>query len=342
MNLLKIFYFIDLKVLAVLFSLMIVNAGLQECNIFSKIIQEIEKKNISIRKILLLLVFLPFFTSMIVTNDVALITFVPLSISILNKINLRKMLPIVVIMQTISANIGSSATPIGNPQNLYIFSKYQTPLIDFSFSITPYVIISAILLYIIILSVRIPQNKTLIKSTFSKININKKMCFVYIIIFITTICSVLRFLDYRYSLFVTLILSFIFNKNLIKKVDYQLLLIFIVFFIISGFIRENPICVRIIEKCLSHSIYLTSLITCQFMSNVPTTIILSKFISNWQQLLVSVNIGGLGSPIASFASIISFKFYLKESKDIKNFLFLFLSINIMFIIFLTSLYYILL
>lgn len=206
---------------------------------------------------------------MIVTNDVALITFVPLSIVIARKANINVLK--IVIFQTLAANLGSSFTPMGNPQNLFIYSFYNLSPIDF-FKITLPIVILAVLFLVLLV------------------------------------------IDYKVTFLITIVMVLILNKKLFSQVDYSLLITFIGFFIFVGNISTMDVVKNFMEGILNSpkSTFLASVLSSQVISNVPATMLLSGFTDHFKELLLGVNIGGMGTLIASLASVISYKIYASE------------------------------
>lgn len=315
--------YIDFKVLILLFNLMIVIAAFKELKILDNIAINLLKKCTSLLSLNLILVLLTFFTSMLVTNDVALITFIPLTIIISKKSNIDILKT--VIFQTIAANLGSSFTPMGNPQNLYIYSFYNLKPNDFFKTTSPLVLISLLFLLFIVAK---NKNKEI---SFKLDNVeitNKKFTLVFTLLFFIILLSVFHLINYKLVFLITIITVIFTNKKLFLKVDYSLLLTFIGFFIFIGNISALDNVRLFMEEILKskESTFMTSIITSQVISNVPATILLSNFTNYTNELLLGVNIGGLGTLIASLASVISYKFYSNEfptetNKYLKFFIF---------------------
>lgn len=301
--------YIDFTVLALLFNLMLVVNGFNDLKILDKIAVSLLKKCTTSTSIFTAIIALTFISSMFVTNDVALITFVPLTIIIGKKAHFNVMK--LVIFQTLAANLGSSLTPMGNPQNLYIYSYFNLSAMDF-FTITAYLlIVSSIFLIILIFK---EKSKTL-NFELENIKINKPVDVLFFsTLFFVIILSVFHVISYKISFILTIATIFSVNKKLFLKVDYSLLFTFIAFFIFIGNISSIEI-VRISMSNLLHSktsTYLASIFISEFISNVPATMLLSNFTPFYKELLLGVNIGGLGTLIASLASVISYKIYTKE------------------------------
>ena len=309
--------YIDFKVLVLLFNLMIVVAAFNDLKILDSIAIKLLKKCKSYTSISMALVFITFVSSMIVTNDVALITFVPLSIVIAKKANINVLK--IVIFQTLAANLGSSLTPMGNPQNLFIYSFYNLSPVDF-FNITlPIIVLSIIFLLVVILK----DKKLNLNLELDEIKIdNKRDSVLFTILFLIILLSVFHLIDYKITLLITISMVFILNKKLFSKVDYSLLITFIGFFIFVGNISTMDSVRSFMEGILSSgkSTFISSVVASQFISNVPATMLLSGFTEYFKELLLGVNIGGMGTLIASLASVISYKIYISEFNNSDNYL----------------------
>lgn len=304
--------YIDFKVLILLFNLMVVVAAFKELKVLDSIAISLLRKCSTYTSISFALVFITFLASMIVTNDVALITFVPLSIVVAKKsdINVLK----IVILQTLAANLGSSFTPMGNPQNLFIYSFYNLDPSDFFKITAPLVILSVLFLSVIILK----SKKIKLDLHLEDVKIeNKKDVIFFSILFAIILLSVFHTADYRLAFIITLLTVLILNKKLITQIDYSLLLTFIGFFIFIGNISTMDSIRSFMMGILNspQSTFITSILSSQVISNVPATMLLSGFTNNFKELLLGVNIGGMGTLIASLASVISYKIYTNEFKD---------------------------
>ena len=301
--------YIDFKVLILLFNLMIVVAAFKELKVLDSIAIGLLKKCNTYTSISLALVFITFISSMIVTNDVALITFVPLSIVIARKANINVLK--IVIFQTLAANLGSSFTPMGNPQNLFIYSFYNLSPIDF-FKITlPIVILAVLFLALLIFK----DKKMNLSLDLEDVKIdNKRDVYLFSGLFLIILLSVFHVIDYKVTFVITVIMVLILNKNLFSQVDYSLLITFIGFFIFVGNISTMDVVKNFMEGILGspESTFLSSVLSSQVISNVPATMLLSGFTTHFKELLLGVNIGGMGTLIASLASVISYKIYTSE------------------------------
>lgn len=304
--------YIDFKVLILLFNLMVVVAAFKELKVLDSIAIGLLKKCNTYTSISLALVFITFISSMIVTNDVALITFVPLSIVIARKANINVLK--IVIFQTLAANLGSSFTPMGNPQNLFIYSFYNLSPIDF-FKITLPIVILAVLFLVLLV---FKDKKMNLSLDLEDVKIdNKRDVYLFGGLFLIILLSVFHVIDYKVTFLITIVMVLILNKKLFSQVDYSLLITFIGFFIFVGNISTMDVVKNFMEGILNSpkSTFLASVLSSQVISNVPATMLLSGFTDHFKELLLGVNIGGMGTLIASLASVISYKIYASEFRN---------------------------
>lgn len=303
--------YIDFDTLGLLFCLMSVVSGLESCRLFDRMAYGLLIRCKHTRAVLMALVLLPFFASMLVTNDVALITFVPFALLVLQLIHQERLLIRTVVLQTIAANIGSMATPVGNPQNLFIFRCYQLPAGDFFGAVLPVAGVSLLGLCAVCCCIR---------NTAIPIQLQEKPALhhprhliLYLVLFMLCLLSVFRVLPVALlvaAVFTTLIAI---NPKLFRQIDYSLLLTFICFFIFAGNLAKiEPIRI-FLSAWLAQDALLSSALASQVISNVPAAVLLAGFTANWRGLLLGVNIGGLGTPVASLASLIALKQYMRTS-----------------------------
>lgn len=334
--------YIDFRTLAILFCLMAVMAGLQQIGLFGYVAEKLLKLVKHVRGIIFILIMLCFFSSMLITNDVALITFVPFTFIVLKMIlgeRAEKLIVPVVVMQTIAANLGSMLTPIGNPQNLYLYGKTSMNFGSFIGFMLPYTVIAFILLTAWCLLFPYKGEKQaalqLVKET--SLVTYKKQLTVYGVLFVLCLLTVAHILSYEVTLLAVLVVVFFLDKNVLGKVDYALLLTFVGFFIFIGNMGRIPAFHAFIQEIITGNEVLTSVIASQFMSNVPAALLLSGFTNQYELLIIGTNLGGLGTIIASMASLISFKYIGKEYKNLRGkYLLYFTVANILFLfVFLT-------
>ncbi|WMJ87727.1 SLC13 family permease [Anaerocolumna sp. MB42-C2] len=312
--------YIDFRVLALLFSLMAVVAGLQENGVFLILSEKLLSKVKTVRGMCYVLILLCFFTSMWITNDVALITFVPFTVMMLKLTGKEKKLIFVTVMQTIAANLGSMLTPVGNPQNLYLYSYYKLSEMDFLRITLPLTIFSLFIISIVCLFVKgepinFSQNKiTVINELQNKNAVNVKHIILYFILFVLCLGTVIHRIDYRVTWLLIILFLCFYDRNILKKIDYSLLITFLCFFIFSGNIGNINMIHKLISETIKNREIVSSILLSQVISNVPAAVLLSKFTDNARELIIGTNIGGLGTLIASLASLISYRIYCKTDR----------------------------
>ena len=300
--------YIDVKVLALLFCLMLLVKGFQKIGLFDLMIQKVFAHISDSRRLSQMLILLCFFLSMVITNDVALITFVPFAILALQLCHQEKLMIKVIVLQTIAANLGSMFTPIGNPQNLYLFSVSGMGLAEFFGTMFPLTGLSLVLL--MAATYLIPSEKVSVEIHEEIDAAEKKEFITYIILFVLNLLVVFRVLSWVPVLIITVLgVLMIKRATLLKEVDYALLLTFIGFFIFVGNLGRVPLFSQILEQLIQGREILVAAVFSQFLSNVPAALLLSGFTDNFAGLLIGTNIGGLGTIIASMASLISYKLY---------------------------------
>ena len=328
--------YIDFRTLSILLSLMITMAGFQRLSVFRQIGEILVGKMNSIRGIVLILLGLCFFSSMFITNDVALLTFVPFSIITLSISNRKDLFIIVIVLETIAANLGSMLIPLGNPQNLYLYSLSNMKLLSFISLMLPYSICALALLvvstYIFIKDAPVSLSGDS-KKIYDRTSYEKKLIGLYIFAFIASLLVVARVIPYYISLLIVVLLVVIFDRRVLRKPDYSLLFTFVFLFIFIGNIKNIPMISTFLESLIRNNEVIVSVILSQFISNVPAAILCSGFTDNISKLIVGTNLGGLGTLIASMASLISFKQYSYiDGADSKKYIKVFSLFNIAFLI----------
>ena len=319
--------YIDFRVLALLFCLMAVVAGLQRYGLFTWLAKKMLSGKKQRRTLFLLLILLPFFSSMLVTNDVALITFVPFAILILGLTGQEKYMIFVIVMQTVAANLGSMATPVGNPQNLFLYSRYSLSAGEFFAAVLPYALLSLPLLTVSVLFC--PKEEISVSLPEAKEDIKKDRIALYLILFVLCLLSVFHALHWGILLAIICIALFIADRALYRTMDYGLLLTFVCFFIFSGNLGAIDSIKTVLQELLQKQPLLTSALASQIISNVPAAVLLSAFTEDWRALLLGTDLGGLGTPIASLASLISLRLYMKaEGSSAGKFLLFFSMVNV--------------
>ena len=313
--------YIDFRTLGILFCLMAVMAGLQKIGVFGRIAGKLLEKVKSVRALVLILVLLCFFFSMVITNDVALITFVPFTFTVLRMTGeeqAEKMAVPVVVMQTIAANLGSMLTPIGNPQNLYLYGQSGMGLGAFVKMMLPYSLLSLVMLMLWCFSQKGGYVKVENITGNDALSGHRKELTVYLLLFICCLLTVARVLPYGITLIVVIAAVFWVDRQVLVKVDYALLMTFVGFFIFIGNMGRIPAFCSFLENMIAGHEVLTAVISSQVISNVPAALLLSGFTNDYAALIVGTNLGGLGTLIASMASLISFKYMGQENKGRKG------------------------
>lgn len=295
-------------VLIQLFSLMTAVAGLRSIGIFEKMTDFLLGKAGTVRRLGLLFVLICFFSSMLVTNDVALLTFVPLTLLAFQDIQDEKSRILTIVLETAAANLGSMLTPVGNPQNLYLYDTYQMTAGTFLKTMLPAGILS--LIFLIFLTSLLPTTSCHSART-KTAAVSQKYAVVYGILFLFCLLTVFRIIPDWICLTAAVLTALIFDRKLLLKVDYALLATFICFFVFVGNIARIETVRQFFSQILNGREMLISALLSQVISNVPAAVMLSGFTENGTSLLLGVNLGGLGTLIASLASLISYQFYRK-------------------------------
>lgn len=305
----------DYRTLCLIFCLMTVVAGFQSIGVFSMLGYVLLKRAGSLKSLALLLVFLCFFSSMLITNDVALITFIPFTVLIYRLIRQEDRVLKVIVLETIAANLGSMATPVGNPQNIYLYSLSGMSMLRFARSVLPYVLLSGILLAAVLLLEKRDRTTLSIQTDKSTIEIVpgfRRKLTAYILLFLLCFLVVFRVLPYLPVTLVLIAVMLFLDRKVLRSVDYFLLLTFLFFFIFVGNVKRVELIQEALSSLLQGRELLFGILASQVISNVPAAILLSGFTENHASLLTAVNLGGLGTLVASLASLISYQYYSKE------------------------------
>ncbi len=301
--------YIDWKVMCCLFNLSAILLALEELHVLDRISIQILSSCQCQRSLSLVLVTLTFISAMFITNDMALLTMVPLTLVIAKKAGFDP--GFTVILQALGANIGSSLTPIGSPQNLFLFSYYQLSLYQFLIIMLPFVLLGAVWLWILNhLTDKNPLDFELERAE----RVSRKRVIPYLLLFAAAFLSVIRVLDYRAVTIMVLLALVLWDRHLFRRIDYCLLGTFVCFFIIVGNISHiDSLSTFFSQTCMSSAgSYMGSILLSQVVSNVPSAIFISHFTRQWEAVLLGVNVGGLGTLIASMASVIAYRLYKRE------------------------------
>lgn len=322
--------YIEFKTITCLFCTLAVVCALKNISFFTVIARKIVKLTGNIRAAILSLVYITFIGSMLIANDMALITFLPLGYFVLSSTDKQKYMAFTFIMQNIAANLGGMLTPFGNPQNLYLYSKFNIPTGEFM-SIMLFPFICAVTL-ITVCCCFVKKEDLKIKDDCG-IKLDPKKTALYILLFIYSIVIVFNIVPYWTGLIIIPALLYYTDKKALKDVDYPLLLTFVCFFIFAGNMARIPVVSNIFSELLEKNTLVVSALSCQVISNVPSAILLSQFTQNYSDLLIGVNIGGTGTLIASLASLITFGEYSKYNPNgVKKYVLMFSAFNFGFLI----------
>lgn len=328
--------YFDFKTLTCLFCVLAVVCALRNINFFYILAKKVVKLFKNARMSILALVYITFIGSMLIANDMALLTFLPLGYFTLSTTGKEKYMAFTFIMQNIAANLGGMLTPFGNPQNLYLYSTYNIPNLEFmQIMLLPFLVSVALITLCCLIFVR-PEP---LKIDDEKSTLNPGRTALYLALFVLAILIVFRGVPYQAGLIIIPLVLLFADRKALKMVDYPLLMTFVFFFIFAGNMARIGVVRTFFSMLLEKSTLLFSIISCQVISNVPSAILLSQFTENYQDLLVGVNIGGVGTLISSLASLITFREYTKHNPEkvlryivsfsIYNFAFLFILTGVM-------------
>lgn len=343
--------YVDLRTIGMLFSLMTIMAGLSRLGVFRIACRHLLSAVRGPRRLALALTLLAFFSSMLITNDVALVTFVPFALLALRTLDSPRHACFTVVMMTIAANLGSMLTPIGNPQNLYLYSTSHMALTDFLLLMLPYAAAALVLLVgAIAFFGRIPEHAKEkaarsvdagnpasssedgsadspatcgeADNAASATDANETpqlasdaddpapsplRVLPWAALFVLALLSVAHILPYQAIVAVTIVVALAADRRALLHVDYALLFTFIAFFVFVGNVGRIEVVTAALAQLIDGHELAVAVIASQVLSNVPAAILLSGFTSNFAALIVGTNLGGLGTLIASMASLISYK-----------------------------------
>jgi len=287
----------------------------------------------------LALVYITFIGSMLIANDMALLTFLPLGFFVLNETGMKKYMAFTFIMQNIAANLGGMLTPFGNPQNLYLYSKFEIPTMEFmGIMVVPFALSIALITVCCLVFVKGEE----LELREEKVELPVKRTIIYLLLFALSIVIVFRGIPYWIGLIIIPVALLFLDCDALKKVDYPLLLTFVFFFIFAGNMGRIEGVRTVFSFLLEKSTLLYSALSCQVISNVPSAILLSQFTTSYKELLLGVNIGGVGTLIASLASLITLREYTKnDPQGTKSYIIKFSLFNFGFLIILTSIMFLL-
>ena len=329
--------YFDFKTLTCLFCVLAVVCALKNVNFFYILAKRIVKSFADLRKCIIALVYITFIGSMLIANDMALLTFLPLGYFVLDTTDKRQYMAFTFIMQNIAANLGGMLTPFGNPQNLYLYTRFNIPTVEFmKIMFLPFIISIALITLCCVVFVK-PEK---LEITGQAETFEPKKTALYLVLFALSIAIVFRGIPYWIGLIVIPLVLIFADRKALKMVDYPLLLTFAAFFVFSSNMARIEPVRELLSNLLEKSTLVFSTISCQFISNVPSAILLSQFTDNYRELLVGVNIGGTGTFIASLASLITLREYmLRDYEGIKRYSKMFCTFNFGFLLVLLAVMY---
>ncbi|MBQ4315894.1 MAG: citrate transporter [Oscillospiraceae bacterium] len=330
--------YFDFKTLTCLFCVLAVVCAFRNINFFYVLARKVVSVFKNARLSVIALVYITFIGSMFIANDMALLTFLPLGYFVLTATNKTEYMSFTFVMQNIAANLGGMLTPFGNPQNLYLYTKFGIPTNEFMQIMFPPFILSIILITACCIIFVKPEPLFL---CYAKTPLNPRRTVLYSILFVLSIVIVFRIIPYQLGLVIIPAVLLFADRKALKAVDYPLLLTFVFFFIFAGNMARIPAVNSLFSFLLEKSTLLSSVLSCQVISNVPSAILLSQFTEDYANLLVGVNIGGVGTLISSLASLITFREYLKHNPGkTRHYIIIFSVFNFAFLGILTAFMYI--
>ena len=322
--------YFDVKTLTCLFCVLAVVCALKNISFFYILAKKLVRVFRNARLCILALVYITFIGSMLIANDMALLTFLPLGTYVMRSTGKGKYMAFTFIMQNIAANLGGMLTPFGNPQNLYLYTKFQIPTMEFMRIMAAPFVLAVLLITLCCLIFVKPEPLSLREE---KMSLPVGRSIVYMLLFLLAVAIVFRGIPYGIGLVVIPAVLLFMDRKALKMVDYPLLLTFVFFFVFSGNMARIELVRRVFSALLEKNTLLFSVLSCQVISNVPSAILLSQFTENYTQLLLGVNIGGVGTLIASLASLITFREYTKQNKGKTGYyILLFSAFNFAFLI----------
>ena len=326
----KYISYLDFRTLTCLFCTLAVICGLRNIKFFTVVARKLVSLSGSTRKAVIALLMITFIGSMLIANDMALITFLPLGYIALSETGNKKYLCYTFIMQNIAANLGGMVTPFGNPQNLFLYNKFNIPTGEFTLIMLPPFLLSITL---ILLSVFVfVKNEKLELNCNDDTKLPVKRTVAYLLLFAFSLLIVFRLIPFVIGLILIPAAMIILDRKALKDVDYGLLFTFVFFFIFAGNMARIDVISNVLSNLMQKNALIFSSLSCQFISNVPSAILLSGFTENYKDLLIGVNIGGTGTLIASLASLITFRQYQSvDPQGVKKYFIMFSLINFSFL-----------
>ena len=302
--------YFDLKTLTCLFCTLGVICALKNIRFFTILARGIVLRFRTVRSAVLALVCITFVGSMLIANDMALLTFLPLGYFVLTESRKEEYMAFTFIMQNIAANLGGMLTPFGNPQNLYLYTKFEIPTGEFLAIMFPPFLLSVLM---IVAACHLLKNDPIALQDEMAAALPRGRTVLHLLLFALSIVAVFRVIPYYIALVIIAVFLLIFDRRALARVDYPLLLTFVCFFIFSGNMARIPAVREFFSALLARDTLVFSVLSCQVISNVPSAVLLSQFTNAYLELLLGVNIGGTGTLIASLASLITFREYLAHN-----------------------------
>ncbi len=325
--------YFDWKTLACLFLTLAVVCALRNIKFFTILARRLVLVAGNLRGLFLLLICITFIGSMLIANDMALITFLPLGYFALCATGKERYMAYLFILQNISANLGGMLTPFGNPQNLYLYSYFHIPTGEFCAIMLPPFMLAILLLVVACLPLK-SEKLTIAEKFPEKLNVRRTV--LYLVMFAFSLLIVFRVVPYWIGLVLITAVLLAVDREALKMVDYPLLGTFFFFFIFAGNLARIDAVNEAVSALLNKDTLLVSVLSCQGISNVPSSILLSRFTTDYRALLLGVNIGGTGTLIASLASLITFsEFRLLYPGHGKRYFWLFTAMNVVFLVIMT-------
>ncbi len=325
--------YFDFKTLTCLFCVLAVVCALKNIRFFYILARKIVQCFKNTRYCVLALVYITFIGSMLIANDMALLTFLPLGYLVLTTTGEKRYMAFTFVMQNIAANLGGMLTPFGNPQNLYLYSKFEIPTLEFMGIMAPLFVI-AVALITLCCFVFVKSHPLQMRD--EPVYLPKGKACVLLLLFALAILIVFRGIPYWIGLIVIPVALWFLDRKALKDVDYPLLLTFVFFFIFAGNMARIDIVRQVFSWLMEKSALLFSIMSCQVISNVPSAILLSQFTDNYRDLLIGVNIGGVGTLISSLASLITYREYVNQNPGkSRSYILIFSGFNFAFLILLT-------
>ena len=322
--------YFNLQTLATLFCTLAVVSAFSHIHVFEILSKSIILKLGNLRSAVIALVFITFLGSMVLANDMALLTFLPLGYFVLHKTDNKQVMAFTFIMQNIAANLGGMLTPFGNPQNLYLYAHYQIGNMEFMQIMFPSFFMATLMILALCLFVK-PLPLSLKRD--EGYVLDKQKTFIYSALFVFSILIVFRVVPYALGTAVVVLALLFLDKAALKEVNYPLLLTFCVFFVFSGNAARIPAVNELFSTLLPKNTLLFGILSCQVISNVPSAVLLSHFTMDYASLLPAVNIGGLGTLIASLASLITLtEFKKRQPEKLGKYIAMFTGLNLLFLV----------